>query len=126
MRHHFDSIAHCKKVVQSTKVLLAASDEVVPHACSERLMAAWPGPVALQTMPGTDHFTIIEQQQTWLSLCEFARQHSEARRHMASATPVQPASDSAAAPALHAVPDAVAPPAERDDGGSPLPLAATR
>ncbi|BDB28070.1 hypothetical protein Tamer19_47280 [Cupriavidus sp. TA19] len=129
MRHHFDSISHCKKVVQSTKVLLAESDEVVPHVCSERLMAAWPGPVALQTMPGTDHFTIIEQQQTWLSLGEFARQHSDARLRLAAATPAQPDPDSAAAgpaPALHAVPDSSAPPAERDDSGSPLPLAATR
>ncbi|CAG9170336.1 hypothetical protein LMG23992_01552 [Cupriavidus laharis] len=74
MRHHFDSIAHCKKVVQSTKVLLAETDDVVPHACSERLVAAWPGPVTLQTMHGTDHFTIVERRETWLALCEFARQ----------------------------------------------------
>lgn len=92
-------------------------------------MAAWPGPVALQTVPGTDHFTIIEQQQTWLSLCEFARQHSEARLRMAAGTPGQPDPDNTAAgpaPALHAVPDLNVPPAERDDSGSPLPLAATR
>ncbi|AJG24410.1 hypothetical protein RR42_s2829 [Cupriavidus basilensis] len=73
MRHHFDSIAHCKKVVQSTKVLLAEVDEVVPHACSERLIAAWPGNVARQMMPGTNHFTIIEQPETWHALAEFAQ-----------------------------------------------------
>ncbi|MFC4520372.1 alpha/beta hydrolase [Cupriavidus pinatubonensis] len=74
MRHHFDSISHCKKVVQSTKVLLAETDDVVPHACSERLVAAWPAPVVLETMHGTDHFTIVERQETWVALCEFARQ----------------------------------------------------
>ena len=58
MRHHFDSISHCKKVVQSTKVLLAETDEVVPHECSERLIAAWPAPVDRAMIPGTDHFTI--------------------------------------------------------------------
>jgi len=74
MRHHFDSISHCKKVVQSTKVLLAETDQVVPHECSERLMAAWPGPVASQTMPGTNHFSIIGRRETWSALCEFAQQ----------------------------------------------------
>ncbi|WP_420993055.1 alpha/beta hydrolase [Cupriavidus sp. 30B13] len=74
MRHHFDSISHCKKVVQSTKVLLAERDDVVPHECSERLMAAWPMPVAQQTMPGTDHFTIIERPDTWRALAAFAQQ----------------------------------------------------
>jgi len=104
MRHHFDSISHCKKVVQSTKVLLAESDAVVPHECSERLIAAWPGPVALQTIPGTDHFTIVEHEATWLALCAFARQvpaHSPART-------------------------AAAPPADHTEAGEPLPLAAAR
>jgi pimeloyl-ACP methyl ester carboxylesterase len=74
MRHHFDSIAHCKKVVQRTKVLLAEVDTVVPHECSERLIAAWPGPVAVQTIEGTDHSSIIESAATWQALSEFARQ----------------------------------------------------
>ena len=74
MRHHFDSISHCKKVVQSTKVLLAETDAVVPHECSERLIAAWPGQVARQTMPGTDHSTIIERAETWRALAQFAQQ----------------------------------------------------
>ncbi|QQX86824.1 alpha/beta hydrolase [Cupriavidus necator] len=113
MRHHFDSISHCKKVVQSTKVLLAETDEVVPHECSERLMAAWPGPVALQTVPATDHFTIIEHEETWLALCEFARQHSQARLRVATAQPAPP-------------PAAGTPPVDHDELGNPLPLAASR
>jgi pimeloyl-ACP methyl ester carboxylesterase len=129
MRHHFDSISHCKKVVQSTKVLLAATDEVVPHACSERLMAAWPGPVALQTVPGTDHFTIIEREETWLSLCEFAREHSQARLRVAALqpepapprlAPPQPAPVAAPASVLAPLPD------DHDELGNPLPLAASR
>ncbi|WP_042879661.1 alpha/beta hydrolase [Cupriavidus necator] len=119
MRHHFDSISHCKKVVQSTKVLLAETDEVVPHVCSERLMAAWPGPVALQTMPGTDHFTIVECEETWLALCEFAQQNSEARLPVRVAQPE-------GAPALPPLSAAPAAPVEHDEDGSPLPLAAAR
>ncbi|MEN7529627.1 alpha/beta fold hydrolase [Cupriavidus sp. DL-D2] len=104
MRHHFDSIAHCKKVVQSTKVLLAETDDVVPHECSERLMAAWPGPVAVQTIAGTDHHTIVERPETWLALCEFARQ-----------VPHQPP-----------LRIRVEPPEDVTDTGVPLPLAAAR
>ncbi|WP_423199946.1 MULTISPECIES: alpha/beta hydrolase [unclassified Cupriavidus] len=104
MRHHFDSISHCKKVVQSTKVLLAETDAVVPHECSERLIAAWPGPVALQTIDGTDHFTIIERQETWLALCAFAQQVPQ--------TPPARVRQ--------------APPADHSDAGDPLPLPAAR
>ncbi|MNT16436.1 putative aminoacrylate hydrolase RutD [compost metagenome] len=113
MRHHFDSISHCKKVVQSTKVLLAETDEVVPHECSERLMAAWPGPVALQTVPATNHFTIIEREETWLALCEFARHHGQARLRVATAQPAPPAATGT-------------PPIDHDELGNPLPLAAGR
>jgi len=113
MRHHFDSISHCKKVVQSTKVLLAETDEVVPHECSERLMAAWPGPVALQTVPATNHFTIIEREETWLALCEFARHHGQARLRVATARPAPPAATGT-------------PPIDHDELGNPLPLAAGR
>jgi uncharacterized protein len=104
MRHHFDSISHCKKVVQSTKVLLAERDDVVPHECSERLMAAWPGPVSVQTIAGTDHYTIVERAETWLALCEFAQQ-----------VPHQPP---------ERVPQA--PPADVTETGLPLPLSAAR
>ncbi len=105
MRHHFDSIAHCKKVVQSTKVLLAETDDVVPHACSQRLVAAWPGPVTLQTMPGTDHFSIVECRETWLTLCEFACQVQH-----------DPLQDAPRRP----------PPLDHDEAGVPLPLARFR
>lgn len=128
MRHHFDSISHCKKVVQSTKVLLAATDEVVPHECSERLMAAWPGPVELQTVPATDHFTIIECEQTWLALCEFARHHSQARLRVAAAQPALSALSPLSPLSAPPVPPAAAgtPPVDHDELGNPLPLAASR
>jgi len=111
MRHHFDSISHCRKVVQSTKVLLAETDDVVPHACSERLMAAWPGPVAVQTIAGTNHHTIVERPETWLALCEFAQQ-----------VPHQPP------PPVHLSPTRVtqSPPEDVNAAGMPLPLPAAR
>jgi len=108
MRHHFDSVSHCKKVVQSTKVLLAETDEVVPHECSERLIAAWPGPVGLETIAGTDHFTIVERKETWQSLCEFAQ---SVERIQPVALPPRPTAG---------------PPADHTEEGDPLPLAASR
>ena len=108
MRHHFDSISHCKKVVQSTKVLLAETDDVVPHACSERLIAAWPDPVALQTIAGVDHFTIVERPETWRALCEFAQQ-----------VPHQP-------PIQTDRQFPQEPPADHSESGTPLPLPAAR
>jgi len=86
MRHHFNSLAHCGKVMQRTKVLLAESDNVVPHDCSERLIAAWPGKVARQMMPDTNHYTIIERAETWQALSEFALQSEAGAPPLASET----------------------------------------
>lgn len=91
-------------MVQSTKVLLAQTDDVVPHECSERLMAAWPGPVAVQTIAGTDHYTIVERPETWLALCDFARQVPHHPPQAARETP----------------------PADLTETGAPLPLSAAR
>lgn len=96
MRHRFDSISHCKKVVQRTKVLLAEQDDVVPHAASERLMAAWPGPVAVETVPGSNHSDIVAQRRTWEAMSEFAltfARHPEldAHGHRLDETPDTPA-----------------------------------
>lgn len=94
MRHRFDSISHCKKVVQRTKVLLAEVDDVVPHAASERLMAAWPGPVAVETIPDTDHSNIVGHRRTWQAMSAFALQFArhpelDAHGHRLDETPVE-------------------------------------
>ncbi len=125
MRHHFDSISHCKKVVQSTKVLLAETDEVVPHECSERLIAAWPGTVARETMPGTDHSTIIEHPETWRALAAFAQQVGQPGAAPAATSHAAPARRETA-PITAPIAAPIAAPMTAPNGEASLPLAAPR
>ncbi|WP_235510015.1 alpha/beta hydrolase [Variovorax sp. Root473] len=72
LRHRFNSIEHSKEVAAKTQVLLAASDDVVPHERSEKLIAAWPTPVSVQTVSNSDHHNITGLEETWLMLVDFA------------------------------------------------------
>lgn len=72
LRHRFNSLAHCREVAAKTQVLLAERDDVVPHERSEKLIAAWPTPVCVQTVAGSDHHNIMGLEATWLHLIDFA------------------------------------------------------
>lgn len=72
LRHRFDSLTHSAEVVESTQVLLAAQDDVVPHERSEKLIAAWPTSVSVQMVPDSDHYNIMGLEATWLHLIDFA------------------------------------------------------
>jgi len=72
LRHRFNSLSHCKEVAAKTQVLLAETDDVVPHERSARLIDAWPTPVSVLTVPGSDHYNIMGLEETWLRLVDFA------------------------------------------------------
>lgn len=72
LRHRFNSIEHSKEVAAKTQVLLAAKDDVVPHERSEKLIAAWPTSVSVQTVSNSDHHNITGLEETWLMLVDFA------------------------------------------------------
>lgn len=72
MRHRFNSVEHSKEVAAKTQVLLAEQDVVVPHEHSQRLIDAWPTPVSVETIPGSDHHNIMKLEETWLRLADFA------------------------------------------------------
>ncbi|OUL98722.1 alpha/beta hydrolase [Variovorax sp. JS1663] len=72
LRHRFDSLSHCKEVAAKTQVLLAERDDVVPHERSHKLIDAWPTPVSVQTIGGSDHHNIMGLEETWLRLVDFA------------------------------------------------------
>ncbi|SCX46735.1 alpha/beta hydrolase [Variovorax sp. EL159] len=72
LRNRFDSLTHSAEVAAITQVLLAAQDDVVPHERSEKLIAAWPTPVSVQTIADSDHYNIMELEATWLHLIDFA------------------------------------------------------
>jgi len=72
LRHRFDSLTHCKEVAAKTQVLLAERDDVVLPERSQKLIAAWPTPISVQTVPASDHHSIMGIEATWLYLIDFA------------------------------------------------------
>lgn len=72
LRNRFNSLAHCKEVAAKTQVLLAERDDVVLPERSDKLIAAWPTPISVQTVPGSDHHSIMRLEPTWLHLVDFA------------------------------------------------------
>ncbi|MDH6590938.1 alpha/beta superfamily hydrolase [Variovorax sp. TBS-050B] len=72
LRNRFNSLAHCKEVAAKTQVLLAERDDVVLPERSDKLIAAWPTPICVQTVPGSDHHSIMRMESTWLHLVDFA------------------------------------------------------
>ncbi|MBS0339259.1 MAG: alpha/beta hydrolase [Proteobacteria bacterium] len=72
LRHRFDSLEHSKGVAAKSQVLLAEQDVVVPHEHSKRLIDAWPTPMSVETIPGSDHHNIMKVEETWLRLVDFA------------------------------------------------------
>lgn len=72
LRHQFNSLAHCKEVAAKTQVLLAEHDDVVLPERSQKLIAAWPTPINVQTISGSNHRGIMGLEETWLRLVDFA------------------------------------------------------
>ena len=72
LRNRFDSLTHCAEVAAKTQVLLAERDDVVLPERSQKLIAAWPTPISVQTVPASDHHSIMGLEATWLHLVDFA------------------------------------------------------
>ncbi|MFM9924394.1 alpha/beta fold hydrolase [Variovorax sp. H27-G14] len=72
LRHQFNSLEHSREVAAKTQVLLAAHDDVVLPERSAKLIEAWPTPISVQTVPGSDHHSIMGLEATWLYLVDFA------------------------------------------------------
>ncbi|HYP85127.1 alpha/beta hydrolase [Variovorax sp.] len=72
MRHRFESLRHCQEVAAKTQILLAQTDDVVLPERSQKLIDAWPTPVTVETITGSDHHNIVRLEETWLRLVDFA------------------------------------------------------
>ncbi|MGJ7566131.1 alpha/beta hydrolase [Variovorax sp. GB1R11] len=72
LRHQFNSLEHSREVAAKTQVLLAEHDDVVLPERSAKLINAWPTPIQVQTVPGSDHHSIMGLEATWLYLIDFA------------------------------------------------------
>lgn len=58
LRHRFESDRHADALKVATLVLRSHSDDIVPHAHTDRLVAKLPGLVRDETVPDSDHCTI--------------------------------------------------------------------
>jgi len=72
LRNRFDSLTHSREVAAKTQVLLAAHDDVVLPERSQKLIDAWPTPIRVETVAGSDHHDIMGREATWLHLVDFA------------------------------------------------------
>jgi hypothetical protein len=66
IRDKFDSWRYAPQVAARTRILVAADDEVIPRASTERLLARFkPGIVSYNVIPGVGHNTISESPEYW-------------------------------------------------------------
>ncbi|MGJ7510531.1 alpha/beta hydrolase [Variovorax sp. GT1P44] len=72
LRHQFNSLAHSREVAAKTQALLAETDDVVLPERSAKLIDAWPTPISVQTVAGSNHHNIMGLEATWLHLVDFA------------------------------------------------------
>ncbi|MDM0046705.1 alpha/beta hydrolase [Variovorax dokdonensis] len=72
LRNRFESLRHCREVAAKTQILLAQSDEVVLAERSQKLIDAWPTAVTVETIGESDHHNIMQLEETWLRLLDFA------------------------------------------------------
>lgn len=126
LRHRFESIKHAPSLKAPTYVLRAASDDVVPHANTDLLVAKLGHLVADDTVPESDHMNIPYLESTQALVAGFlTRQFSQpvaAPTAVPAAAPAGVLVELPATAAALAVPIAL--PEVATAANSPLPTAA--
>jgi len=126
LRHRFESIKHAPSLKAPTYVLRAASDDVVPHANTDLLVAKLGHLVADDIVPESDHMNIPYLESTQNLVASFlTRQFSQpvaAPTAVPAAAPAGALVELPTAAAASAVPIAL--PEVAAAANSPLPAAA--
>lgn len=73
LRHRFDSLGLASAMQTPALVLMAEHDDVVPHEHTLRLIDAWAGEKQVVHIPGSDHFDIQLNAQSWRAVRKFLR-----------------------------------------------------
>ncbi len=73
LKHRFDSASRAPSIKTPLLALLAASDEIVPHESSMRLIKRWGGPHTLKIIEGS-HNTLQDYAGYWESIGAFLAQ----------------------------------------------------
>jgi dipeptidyl aminopeptidase/acylaminoacyl peptidase len=71
LRHRFESVRHAPSLRTPTLVLRAESDDIVPHAHTDRLVASLPSLLRDETIAGSDHCDIPYLATTQERVAEF-------------------------------------------------------
>ena len=67
----FDSLSRAPGIRAPLLAIVGGRDTVVPPGHSERLAAAWAGPVELRRLPAADHNSLQAYPEYWQSVADF-------------------------------------------------------
>jgi pimeloyl-ACP methyl ester carboxylesterase len=73
LKHRFDSLSLAPNLRQPALMLMAGADEIIPRACSQRLVRAWGGDATAVTLPGLGHNDIHLSPPYWDAIADFIR-----------------------------------------------------
>lgn len=70
LRHPFDSMQYLDAISAPTLVIKSVSDRVVPHQYTDALVAGWPGPLTVITLPGS-HSSVVNSDEFTATISAF-------------------------------------------------------
>lgn len=73
LKHHFDSKTKAQTMTVPLKMILAGSDETIPHEHSMNLFKAWKGPKVKVTIDGATHNDIQVFDSYWNEITTFVQ-----------------------------------------------------
>lgn len=77
LKHRFDSASLAKTITTPALVLLASTDQVVPHQLSKNLLQQWAGETTSTLIAQSDHGSISSQPEYWLAIHQFIQQRTD-------------------------------------------------
>lgn len=73
LKHRFDSLALAPERSRPALMLIAGDDEIIPNACSRRLVEAWGGEATDVTIAGAGHNDIHLSPRYWEAIRGFVK-----------------------------------------------------
>jgi len=74
LKHRFDSATLAKMITTPALVLLAGTDQVVPHQFSKNLLQHWAGETTSTTITQSHHGSITSHPDYWQAIKQFIQQ----------------------------------------------------
>ena len=77
LKHRFDSASLAKTITSPALILLASTDQIVPHRFSSNLLQQWAGATTSTMITQSDHNSITNQPEYWQAIRQFIRQKTD-------------------------------------------------